>query len=174
MLPEAPKGKQYRALLSRTVSGVIESALGAVKGRAKIFFVNSISACRVDDLINLHWFSRNEKEKLKNSQLASEYKNYQEYRKIAEASGDAEMLLSVKIIDKFYPLPKKIAELQKHLMTDERQATLTVATAQRGWSGKPCNSTMTFPISSTRKWTTRPAAMKSTCCMWQPPAPKKH
>ncbi|HAT1583141.1 TPA: ATP-dependent helicase [Raoultella ornithinolytica] len=131
LLPEAPKGKQHRALLSRTVSGVIESALVAVKDREKIFFVNGISAYRVDDLINLHWFSRNEKGKLKNSQLASKYKNYQEYREIAEASGDAEMLLSVKIIDKFYPLPKKIADLQKHIVTDERQATLTVTTAHR-------------------------------------------
>ncbi|EHM4620411.1 ATP-dependent helicase [Salmonella enterica] len=126
-----PKRLSHRAILSRTVSGVIESALDAVRERAKIYFVNGISAYRVDDLINLHWFSVNKKEEMKSTQLTTEYRDFQEYREIAEASGDEEMLLSVRIIDKFYPIPKKIAELQKFIVTDEKQATLTVTTAHR-------------------------------------------
>lgn len=132
LLPALPSRRpSHRAVLSRTIAGVITSALEASSRKEKIYWVNGIDAYRTEELINLHWFSLNEKEKMSTQQLSREYKDYQEYQRIAEASGDEEMLLSKKIIDKFYPLPKKIDVMRQRTVTEEAQAAVTVTTAHR-------------------------------------------
>ncbi len=55
ILFDIPKqGFPHRAILSRTVAGVIGSALEASSKKATIYWVNGIGAYRIDELINLH------------------------------------------------------------------------------------------------------------------------
>ncbi|CAA2931312.1 hypothetical protein ARSQ2_02465 [Arsenophonus endosymbiont of Bemisia tabaci Q2] len=44
---------------------------------------------------------------MSHQRLYTEYGNYPNYKQMANASGDQEMLQSIKIIEKFTPLPKK-------------------------------------------------------------------
>lgn len=125
------KGYPHRAILSRTVAGVIGAALEASSNHDSVFWVNGIDAYRVDELINLHWFSLNEHKNMSSRQLFSEYENYQEYMRVAEASDDQEMIQSINIIDKFYPLPKKINAMRQYTVDEENAASVTVTTAHR-------------------------------------------
>ncbi|WGL93879.1 UvrD-helicase domain-containing protein [Arsenophonus nasoniae] len=125
------KGFPHRAILSRTIAGVIGSALEASSKKATIYWVNGIAAYRIDELINLHWFSLGKRKKMSNQRLYTEYQDYSNYKRMANASGDQEMLQSIKIIEKFTPLPKKVDVLRKRTVDSEDEATVTVTTAHR-------------------------------------------
>lgn len=93
ILIDMPKqGFPHRAILSRTIAGVIGSALEASSKKTTIYWVNGIEAYRIDDLINLHWFSLDKRKKMSNQRLYTEYRNYSNYKRMANASGEQEML----------------------------------------------------------------------------------
>ncbi|WP_063657443.1 hypothetical protein [Candidatus Arsenophonus triatominarum] len=97
----------HRVILSRIIAGVIRVALEASSKKATVYWVNGIDAYRIDELINLHWFSLGKRKKMSNQRLYTEYHDYSNYKRMENASGDQEMLQSIKIIEKFTPLPKK-------------------------------------------------------------------
>ncbi|QBY45643.1 3'-5' exonuclease (plasmid) [Arsenophonus nasoniae] len=96
-----------------------------------VVMVNGIEAYRIDELINLHWFSLGKRKKMSHQRLYTEYRNYANYKQMANASGDQEMLQSIKIIEKFTPLPKKVDVLRKRTVDTEEEASITVTTAHR-------------------------------------------
>lgn len=57
MVTRIPEGTEHIAVLSRTVSGVIGSALTASLMEKKVFWVGGIEGYKTEELEDLYWFS---------------------------------------------------------------------------------------------------------------------
>ncbi|RMP30464.1 hypothetical protein ALQ26_04489, partial [Pseudomonas amygdali pv. lachrymans] len=63
--------------------------------------------------------------------LLNDYADYDQYVVIAKATQDPEMLRSIKIIENYPDLPKRIEQLRAASVTSELDATVTLSTAHR-------------------------------------------
>lgn len=129
-----PPDIEHKAILCRTVVGVIEQALYHVASndKAKIFWVGGINGYNLQDIEDLHAFMKGRPDRVKGKRLLTEYRDYAEYKQIAEESGDPEMQRSVKIVEQYRKnLPELFALLRKREATDELDAVVTVSTAHK-------------------------------------------
>ncbi|MEG0413975.1 MAG: 3'-5' exonuclease, partial [Comamonas sp.] len=128
-----PMGTEHRCLVSRTVMGVLESALAAAARGESIFWVGGIENYKVQDLLDLHHFSRGELGNVKNKKLKADYKDYEEYKEAAEQTKDHEMQRSVRILETYAAedIPAMIDHLKSLTVEEEMEASITVTTAHR-------------------------------------------
>jgi len=127
-----PADLEHRAILCRTVSGVIENAL-ALEGKGeKIFWIGGIEGYQLQALEDLHAFSKGRQDLVKGKALLKTFRDYAHYREVAEQSGDAEMSRSIKIVEQYKAnLPALFAKLRANEQRDELDATVTLSTAHR-------------------------------------------
>ena len=126
---EAEQG--HRAILSRTVAGVIGAALQASLDGKKVFWVGGIDGYKTGELEDLFWFSADLPERMQSPQLGRDYRDFDEYATVARATRDAEMNQALRLLDQYFPLPQKLQVMREHAVTDECQAQVTVSTAHR-------------------------------------------
>lgn len=131
VLTQLPAGTPHVAVLSRTISGVIGSALRASMAGKKVYWVGGIEGYRSEELEDLYWFSADMPERMHSPRLSSDYRDFREYCQVAKATGDAEMNQAIRLLDEFFPLPQKLAIMRGHVVTDEKNAQVTVCTAHR-------------------------------------------
>ncbi|KGM26693.1 DNA helicase [Photorhabdus luminescens] len=121
----------HRAILHRTVMGVIETALSATESGAQVFWVGGIDAYQINELQDLYWFSMAEPDRVKNKKLLDEYEDYFEYQEVAKATKDPEMMRAVKIINSYDEIPERLTTLRRNTVKEEFGADITVSTAHR-------------------------------------------
>ncbi|EDS7587605.1 DNA helicase, partial [Salmonella enterica subsp. diarizonae] len=131
VLETLPRTCGHRAVLHRTVCGVIGTALHYSLAGKKVYWVGGMESYRVEDLLDLYWLSVGLPERMKKDTLTQNYRDYAEYCEVAEETGDPEMKQSMNILDQFFPLPERLKTLWQQRVEDEREADVTVCTAHR-------------------------------------------
>ncbi|EHO4879149.1 ATP-dependent helicase [Escherichia coli] len=121
----------HRAVLNRTVAGVIGTALMAAMAGRKVYWVGGIEGYRTEALEDLYWFQMDMPARMHSDRLRRDYRNFDEYRHIAKVTKDVEMNQSIRLLELCFPLPKKLELLREHTVTNEREADITVSTAHR-------------------------------------------
>ena len=119
------------ALLHRTVMGVIMSALELTSKNKKIFWVGKIDSYKISDIEDLYWLSEGNSSKIKSKRLLKEFKNWDDYVSVAEASKDRDMARAIKIVTSYDHLDEALAQIRKLTVKDERSADVILSTAHR-------------------------------------------
>lgn len=127
-----PVDLEHRAVLCRTVIGVIETALIAQAKGDKIFWAGGIDSYHLQDIEDLHSLSKGRRELIKNKRLLQEYPDYDLYDEVANESQDSEMLRTIRVVTQYkHNLPELFDKLRRTAVKDELEASLTVSTAHR-------------------------------------------
>ncbi|MDQ9243369.1 UvrD-helicase domain-containing protein [Escherichia marmotae] len=128
---DADKPEGHRTVLSRTVAGVICTALMASLSGRKVYWVGGIEGYRTEALEDLYWFSADMPEKMQSDALRRDYRDFDEYCRIAKSTRDVEMNQAIRLLDICFPLPVKLKLLREHTVTCEKDADITVSTPHR-------------------------------------------
>ncbi|NBA95826.1 UvrD-helicase domain-containing protein [Pseudomonas sp. R5(2019)] len=126
-----PEELGHRTFIHRTVIGVIENALAQVINEPRIFWVGGIDSYSLRELEDLYLLSRGRNQEVQNRKLLRDYRDFNQYVEIAEASQDSEMLRSIKIISSYRDLPKRILTLRSRTVDNELDATVTLTTGHK-------------------------------------------
>lgn len=126
-----PRDLGHKAVLHRTVYGVVETALQAVPEKAKVYWVGGIDSYQLDKLLDLFWFAKGCSEKIRDKRLFKEYKDYQDYEDMAKESKDLEMLRAVRILNAIPDVPAVISALRHYAIKEEELADITISTVHR-------------------------------------------
>ncbi|MGR7482830.1 UvrD-helicase domain-containing protein [Klebsiella aerogenes] len=121
----------HYTVLSRIVTCVIGAALTASLEEKHVYWVGGIEGYRTEEQEDLFWFSADMPERMKTTALLREYRDYDEYCRVAKATSDAEMGQSVRLLEMYFPLPQKLAIMRRQAVTREKDANVTVCTAHR-------------------------------------------
>ncbi|HCP5568231.1 TPA: UvrD-helicase domain-containing protein [Escherichia coli] len=121
----------HYTVLSRTVAGVIATALMAAMKGQKVYWVGGVEGYRTGELEDLYWFQVDMPERMHSDRLRREYRNFEEYKYIAKSTKDVEMNQSLRLLELCFPLPKKLELLRQYTVTNEQDADITVSTAHR-------------------------------------------
>ncbi len=90
-----------------------------------------IEGYRTEALEDLYWFSADMPEKMQSDVLRRDYRDFDEYCRIAKSTRDVEMNQAIRLLDICFPLPVKLKLLREHTVTGEKDADITVSTAHR-------------------------------------------
>lgn len=131
VLQTMPRNFGHHAVLHRSVCGVIRTALHWSLAGKKVFWVGGMESYRIEDLLDLYWFSVDMTERMRHDRLTREYRDYDEYLQVAEETGDVEMKQAIFILEQFFPLPDRLSTLREQRVTRESEADVTVCTAHR-------------------------------------------
>ncbi|EMH5361015.1 ATP-dependent helicase [Salmonella enterica] len=131
VLQTMPRKFGHHAVLHRSVCGVIRTALHWSLAGKKVYWVGGMESYKVEDLLDLYWFSIDMMERMRHDRLAREYRDYDEYLQIAEDTDDVEMKQAIFILEQFFPLPDRLNTLREQRVTTESDADVTVCTAHR-------------------------------------------
>ncbi|MDR6680176.1 UvrD-helicase domain-containing protein [Pseudomonas oryzihabitans] len=127
-----PEDLPHRTWLHRTVAGVIENALILEQaGGNRMFWVGGIDSYSLRELEDLFQFSRGRNDLVQQKKLLRDYRDYEQYQEIAQATQDPEMQRSVRIIEAYFDLPKRIEQLRRCAVASELDATVTLTTAHK-------------------------------------------
>jgi len=127
-----PEDLAHRTWLHRTVSGVIENALRLEKqGGHRMFWIGGIDSYSLRELEDLFHFSRGRNDLVQQKKLLRDYRDFEQYQEIAKATQDPEMQRSVRIIEAYFDLPKRIEQLRRSAVASELDATVTLTTAHK-------------------------------------------
>ncbi|MBE0508361.1 MAG: UvrD-helicase domain-containing protein, partial [Marinospirillum sp.] len=131
-LMESGKHKGEILALSRTGAGVLEKALDAMASGKKIYWIGTPQGYGVNDLQNLFYFKEGELQKVRNKKLIHDFTDFEEYREVAEASGDYEMNKLIRLLDKYgQKVPRYLSRIKECSTDDRGQADLVVSSAHR-------------------------------------------
>ncbi|ASG86863.1 UvrD-helicase domain-containing protein [Salmonella enterica] len=131
VLQTQPRTFGHHAVLHRSVCGVIRTALHWSLAGKKVFWVGGMESYKIEDLLDLYWFSIDMTERIRHDRLTREYRDYDEYLQIAEDTGDIEMKQAIFILEQFFPLPDRLNTLREQRVSMEAEADITVCTAHR-------------------------------------------
>ncbi|HAU6732969.1 TPA: ATP-dependent helicase [Salmonella enterica subsp. enterica serovar Elisabethville] len=131
VLQAEPRTFGHHAVLHRSVCGVIRTALHWSLAGKKVFWVGGMESYKIEDLLDLYWFSIDMPERMCHDRLTREYRDYDEYLQIAEDTGDIEMKQAIFILEQFFPLPDRLNTLREQRVSMETEADITVCTAHR-------------------------------------------
>lgn len=126
-----PAGILRYTVLSRTVAGVIGTALQESMRERRVYWVGGIEGYKTEELEDLYWFSVDMPERMRTPRLSREYRDFEEYKSIAKATSDVEMNQAISLLDKYFPLPQKLQILRRQATTSEKDADVVVSTAHR-------------------------------------------
>lgn len=127
-LTEIPS--QY-AVLSRTVMGVIATALVASLAGKRVYWVGKINAYQLADLESLYWLERGQSDRINNKKILATYKTFHNYESIAKATKDSEMLRSLAILETYDDIPSIIQLMYAQSVSDQAEADIIVSTSHR-------------------------------------------
>lgn len=118
--------------LSRTGAGVLETALSAmVKGKL-VYWIGTPQGYGINDLQNLFYFKDGDFNKITNKKLLYDYADYNEYKQIAEDSGDNEMNKLIRLLEEYGgAVPNLISRIRNYSTDIRSKADLVVSSAHR-------------------------------------------
>lgn len=128
-LRHAPTGQV--TFIARTMMGVLQAALYFAARKRKVFMVGGYDAYNLDALENLFWLSKGKRELITDKRLLVEFNDFEQYRRMAEASEDPEMLRALKVIEAYPNLDVHLSQLKSQVAGDEATADIVVTTAHR-------------------------------------------
>lgn len=118
--------------LSRTVMGVIESAAEAASRQKKVYWVGGKSSYQVGDAMDVYYLSAGKRSKIQNKKLASEFRNFEEYKVAAENTRDPEMAKAARMVSTYgESLPALLRRLDQLTVERIEEADIVVCTAHR-------------------------------------------
>lgn len=117
-----------KTVIHRTVAGAIETAS---KSRGAVCWVGGIDAYPFDDLLDIYYLKIDALNLIKNRKLFNEFKNYEEYKRAAEESGDNEMGRNIALLHRHSRIDVLLNGLKDHSVEDESLAETVVTTAHR-------------------------------------------
>lgn len=121
-----------KAFIHRTVIATIETAIRFVDTGKLTYWGGKIENYKLSELCDLYYMSINQNNMIKNSFLLRDYKSYDEFVKIAEATNDLEMLRFTQIIKNYSGrLPELIFKLNNQSTNNQSAADYVVTTAHR-------------------------------------------
>lgn len=126
-----PASVQQHAIISRTVSGVIGSAIEAVSQGKRIYWVGGINGYQIDHLEDLYYFAHGDVHKVKNKSLLKEYNDFSDYETLCDSTNDPEMKRCLNILNQYQRLPALIHLLREATCTRQEQSDIIVTTAHR-------------------------------------------
>lgn len=126
-----PFGTGHHAVLSRTVAGVIMSAIDAVEAGQVVYWNGGIEAYQLSDLEDLYFLSKGKKDQIRNKRMFAPFNCYQNYMDAAEESEDPEMNRLLRIISDQPDVPKLLSVLRKNSTDEQDKADITVSTVHR-------------------------------------------
>lgn len=118
-------------ILSRTVMGVISSAIWATSNDMKVFWVGGLEAYQTKDLLDLYYLRNERFSEIKNKGFAAKYPTYSSYVKIAKDTKDAEMRRAIRLLSEHKEIPQRLAKLHENSVKYQEEAHVTVCTAHR-------------------------------------------
>lgn len=89
---------QHFTVLSRTVAGVIGTALDASLACKKVFWVGDITGYKTEEMEDLYWFSADMSERMRSPALSRGYCDFEEYESVAKANKDPEMNQGLRLL----------------------------------------------------------------------------
>lgn len=119
------------AILSRTVMGVISSAIQATSSGKKVYWVGGIDAYQTKDLINLYYLRLGKLSEIKNKAFIDRYSSYAAYVNIAQETKDSEMRRAIRLLSEYKNIPERLEALHSCTVKDFSEANVTVCTAHR-------------------------------------------
>lgn len=127
-----PEPLEHRAVLCRTVVGVIENALNLVTAGEKLYWIGGIEGYNLQDIEDIHSLMKGRKDLIKSKATLRLFPDYMTYKTVADGSGDPEMQRTVKLVEEYSQcLPEMFAMLRGNEQKDELNATVTLSTAHR-------------------------------------------
>ncbi|MGO2243167.1 MULTISPECIES: UvrD-helicase domain-containing protein [Halomonadaceae] len=128
-LRHAPTGQV--TFIARTMMGVLQAALFFASKKKVVYMVGGYDAYNLNALENLFWLSKGQKERVTDKKLLAEFSSFEQYRAMAEASDDPEMLRALKVIEAYPNLDVHLAQLKMQVANAEATADIVVTTAHR-------------------------------------------
>lgn len=127
----ADKSEGHQTVLSRTVAGVICTALMVSLSGRNVYRMGGIEGYRTETLEDLYWFSVEMPEKMQPDVLRRDYRDFDAYCRIAKSTWDVELNQAIRLLDICFPLPLKLKLIQEHTVTSEKEADITVSMTHR-------------------------------------------
>lgn len=128
-LRHAPTGQV--TFIARTMMGVLQAALFFAARKRNVYMVGGYDAYNLNALENLFWLSKDKRDKITDKRLLSEFSSFEQYRSMAEASEDPEMLRALKVIEAYPNLDLHLSQLKSQVAGAESTADIVVTTAHR-------------------------------------------
>lgn len=123
--------KEPFCIISRTVMGVISSAIWATTIGKKVFWIGGVDAYQTKDVLNLYYLRLGKTELIQNKAFLARYSSYSEYVKIAQDSKDSEMRRAIRLLNEHKDIPDRLIALNNYSVKDAHDADITVCTAHR-------------------------------------------
>lgn len=125
-VPDHWQSRQY-AILHRTTSGVIESALEHSEKR--IYWIGGFDRYRAQDILDVYYLAINKRDLIVRRKLLVEVKSIKEYRDITERTQDPEQKRILRLIDRYQSnLPTLIQDIKSRTVTDIDKADRILGT----------------------------------------------
>lgn len=124
-------GERHAAIINRTVMSVISDAIFCSSRGYKTYWVGGIESYNLSDLQDVYLLSCGKTSEIRNQRIKAEYRDYEDYCAVAEATRDLEMLRAIKLLDTYGDIPACIALMHKYAVKDEMEARVSLTTAHR-------------------------------------------
>jgi UvrD-like helicase family protein len=122
---------QSHAIISRTVTGVLEEALTAAQSERTVYWVGGMKAYNIGSLCDLHRFRYEQYDKMFDQSLVKEFGTFKEYEAAAKESDDQEMNRRINILNQLGNIPALAAQCKQSTVTNIKDADVVVTTAHR-------------------------------------------
>lgn len=126
-----PFGCNRYTMLSRTVVGVIMSAIDAVADGQLVYWNGGIEAYQLSDLEDVYFLKAGKKQEIRNKRLLGQFSDFESYAEAAEETEDPEMNRMLRILKEHDDIPRLIAALRRNSIDDAARADLIVSTCHR-------------------------------------------
>lgn len=103
----------------------------AANRRRRVYWVGGIEGYRTELLEDLYWFSVEQPKKMKQPRQFKDFRDFDDYCRIAKSTKDIEMMQSVSLLERYFPMPQKLSIMRQFAVTNESEADITVSTAHR-------------------------------------------
>ncbi|MFC6674025.1 3'-5' exonuclease [Marinobacterium aestuariivivens] len=126
-----PPETGHYTVLSRTVIGVIQSAMMSAMAGKKVYWVGGVQSYQLAELEDLFWFAIRKFDNIRNPKQLKDYRDFEDYEDIAKATKDPEMLRAISLLKSCDDVPRLIGTMLEQTVTNEQNADVTVSTAHR-------------------------------------------
>lgn len=117
--------------LSRTVMGVILTAIRVVKGGGRVYWNGGIEAYQITDLKDIYYLKTNQKELICNKQLLRQFETFDDFLQMVKETKDPELKRGARILEECGDIPKLLDLLECHAVETPDETTVTVSTVHR-------------------------------------------
>lgn len=131
---------QYKpAILHRTVSQCVISALDMLSQGRKVHWIGGIDRYNFTEILDVFYLSKNQKQKINNPHFQMLYRSYKDYTNVAEDTGDHGMARIIDFITRYKDKTDGVFKLIRACHYPAREADIFLSTAHKSkgleWDG---------------------------------------